>query len=101
MSTRRRASRKAYARAIIAIVLFVTWGLSAFTGFLLWLAPHGQQSGRVVLLGLTKGEWGDIHFWFAVATFVVTVTHIIIDWKALRGCVRYLATTHRGLQVGS
>jgi len=53
---------KAYVRAVVAVALFIVWGLSAFTGVLLWLAPTGRRAGqRLLLLDLTKDEWGDIH----------------------------------------
>ena len=88
---------KVYARAVVAIMLITVWSLVALTGLLLWLAPSGSRSGKQLLLfDLTKSEWGDIHFWVAVATFVVTLVHIIIDWKALRGVIRYLTNVHRG-----
>ena len=87
---------KIYARAVVALLLITAWSLVALSGLVLWLAPSGSRSGRqLLLLGLTKGEWSDVHFWIAVATFVVTAVHIIIDWKALRGVVRYLTSTHR------
>ena len=93
---------KVYLRSVIAIILFVVWGLVSSSGLLLWLAPPGPRSGyQPLLLGLTKSEWGDIHFWFAVAAFAVTIIHIILDWKALRGCVRYMTTTHRSPQIGN
>jgi hypothetical protein len=88
---------KVYARAVVAIMLIIVWSLIALTGFLLWLAPSGPQSGhQPLLLGLTKQDWGDVHFWIGVATAVVTLLHIIIDWRALRGVIRYLTSTHRG-----
>jgi len=100
MTQRRLIKPKVYLRSVIAIILFVVWGLVSSSGLLLWLAPTGPRSGQQpLLLGLIKTEWGEIHFWFAVATFAVTVIHIIIDWKALRGCVRYMTTTHRGYQI--
>jgi hypothetical protein len=81
-------------------MLITVWSLVALTGLLLWLAPSGPQSGRqLLLLGLTKGEWGDVHFWIGVATVVVTLTHLIIDWRALRGVIRYLTSVHRGSGV--
>ncbi|MFC1961988.1 DUF4405 domain-containing protein [Chloroflexota bacterium] len=87
---------KVYARAIVAILMIAVWSLAAFTGLLLWLAPEGQRSGqRLLLLNLTKSEWGDIHFWVCVAVVVITITHIIIDWKALKGVIRYLISAHR------
>ena len=96
MKEKRPIRVKIYARAVVAIMLIIVWSLLALTGLLLWLAPSGQGAGkRVLLLELTKSEWGDIHFWFAVATVVVTVAHMIIDWKALRGVIRYLTSVHR------
>ena len=96
MSYRRPIKVKVYARAVVALMLISAWSLLSLTGLLLWLAPTGRQSGRIELLfGLTKHEWGDVHFWFAVATVVVTLVHVIIDWKALRGVIRYLASVHR------
>lgn len=92
----RSARMKARARAIIAMALFVLWGISALTGFLLYIAPSGPRSGRVVLLLLTKQAWGDVHFWISIAAGIVTVIHVIVDWKALRACVRFLVSTERG-----
>jgi len=100
MKSSRQIKVKVYARAVVAIMLIIVWGLVAITGLLLWLAPSGPQSGRQLLLfNLTKSEWGDIHFWVAVAVFIVTVVHIIIDWKALRGVVRYLISVHRRPEI--
>jgi uncharacterized RDD family membrane protein YckC len=85
-----------YARAVVALLLIALWSLAALSGLVLWLAPSGSHSGtQSLLLGLTKVEWTDVHFWIAVAAFVVTVVHIIIEWKVLRGLVRYLTSTHR------
>jgi hypothetical protein len=96
MSERRPIKPKVYARAVIAIALIIVWVLSAFSGLILWLAPDVRQAGQQPLLfGITKQNWGEIHFWICVIVVVVTVVHIIIDWKALRGVIRYLTSTHR------
>ena len=87
---------KVYARAVVAILLISVWSLVGLTGLLLWLAPSGRRSGQTELLfGLTKADWGDVHFWIAVATVVVTLIHVVIDWRALRGVIRYMASAHR------
>ena len=102
MKPRRPIKVKIYARAVVAIMLITTWSLMALTGLLLWLAPSGPQSGRqLLLLGLTKSEWGDVHFWIGVATVAVTLIHVVIDWRALRGVIRYLTSVHRGPSVTS
>jgi hypothetical protein len=100
MKANRPIKVKVYARAVIAILLIVSWVVLSFTGLLLWLAPSGPRSGQVpLLLNLTKNELGDVHFWIAVATVVVTVVHIIIDWKALCGVIRYLTSVHRSPEI--
>lgn len=92
---RQHAQRKARMRALIAIALIVLWGLAAMTGFLLYLAPTGPRSGRLILLFLTKAQWGDVHFWMSIAASAITIVHIAIDWRALKACVRYLTSVDR------
>ncbi|MFC1906941.1 DUF4405 domain-containing protein [Chloroflexota bacterium] len=100
MKQTRPINVKTYTRAVVAIMLITVWTLVGLTGLLLWLAPSGSSSGKQALLfELTNSEWGDVHFWFAVAALVVTVVHLIIDWKALRGVLRYLTSAHRGSSV--
>jgi len=93
---RRSPQMKARIRAAIALALIILWGIAALTGLLLYVAPAGPRSGRLVLFFLTKAEWGDVHFWFSVAAGIVTLIHMAVDWKALKACVRFLVSTERG-----
>jgi hypothetical protein len=87
---------RTYFRAVIAIALMVVWSLVSFSGILLWLAPPGPRAGhRVLLFGLTKHEWGDLHLWLSFAAIALTAIHLTIDWRGLRGCLTYLASVHR------
>ena len=96
MLEKRHINPKKYARAVIAIALIIVWVGSAFSGLILWLAPEVRRAGQQPLLfGITKENWGDIHFWVCAAVVAVTVVHIIIDWKALRGVIRYMTSVHR------
>ena len=96
MAEKRPIKPKIYARAVTAIALIIVWVLSAFSGLILWLAPDVRQAGRQLLLfDITKQNWGEIHFWICVAVVIVTIVHIIIDWKALRGVIRYMTSVHR------
>jgi cytochrome b subunit of formate dehydrogenase len=91
---------KVYSRAIVAIILITAWSLVTLSGLVLWLAPSGTRSGRqLLLLGLTKSEWNDVHFWIAVIAILVTIVHIVIDWKALRAVIRYMVSAHREKQA--
>ena len=96
MKSRRPIKVKVYLRAVTAILLLIVWALVTFTGILIWAAPSVPRAGQQPLLfGITKSEWGDIHFWVSVAVIVITLVHITIDWKALRGVIRYLVSVHR------
>lgn len=89
-------SAKIYARAVIAIILIVSWIALWLSGLVLWLAPSGPRSGRLPLLfDYTKTEWRDIHLWIALAFTIITIIHVIIDWKTLRGVIRYLISVNR------
>ncbi len=96
MNRKQEIRVKLYTRAIVAIMLVSAWSLLSISGLILWLAPTGRRSGQLELfLGLTKQEWGELHFWIALATIVITVVHIIIDWKVFVGIIRYLTSTRR------
>ena len=94
------ARMKAQIRAIIAFALIFFWAISALSGFLLYLAPTGPRSGRIILFLLSKSDWKDVHFWISVAAGIVTIIHIIIDWRALKACTRFLVSTERGERPG-
>ena len=76
--------------------MMVIWSLVTVSGFLLWIAPSGPRSGyRLLFLGLTKREWGDLHLWFSLIALGVTLLHVVIDWRGMYGCLHYLASVHR------
>lgn len=98
MGEKRKIKIKVYARAVTAIALITVWLLSAFSGIVLWLAPEVRRAGQQQLLfNITKESWGEIHFWICVAVVFVTVVHIIIDWRALRGILRYMTSVNRNM----
>ncbi|MBD2484897.1 DUF4405 domain-containing protein [Planktothrix sp. FACHB-1365] len=91
MKRKRRINPRTYMRGVVALALLISWSLVALTGFILWFAPHGQGAGRIAfLLGLSRHEWGDIHFLISLLALVVTMLHVILDWRSLKGLIRYL-----------
>ena len=98
MPKSRRAHTRGQARlrGFIAISMIVLWAVVALTGFLLEIAPSGQRSGHLVIFQLTKTQWGDIHFWMSIAAGALTIIHLMVDWKALKACARYLLSAERG-----
>ncbi len=91
-----RARGQVRLRGLIAISMIALWAVVGLTGFLLEFAPTGQRMGRLVIFFLTKQQWGDIHFWMSIAAGALTLIHLMVDWKALKACARYLVSTDRG-----
>ena len=65
----------------------VMLGLAA-TGLLLaYVLPpgtggrHGGGRGALTFLGRSRHEWGDIHWYLAIALLVLVVLHIVLHWK--------------------
>ncbi len=78
-------------RGLISLGLLIFWAISALSGFILYLAPEGQRSGKAILLfGLTKHKWSEFHTWLSFLALGFTLLHIIIDWKILVAVVKYL-----------
>ncbi|MFH1374837.1 MAG: DUF4405 domain-containing protein [bacterium] len=85
-------SRKNFIVDLLAYVGFV---FLIGTGLILkYILPHG--SGRVVgggtghlsaeklittLWGLTRDQWGQIHFWIAVVILASLLLHLVLHWK--------------------
>lgn len=63
---------------LIATVLFL--GMLA-TGYLLrFPLPPGSNKSHV-LWGLSRHEWGDVHFWISVGLMLVLVVHLALHWN--------------------
>lgn len=54
-------------------------GLAATGIVLYYRLPAG--SGGNTMFGLTRHEWGDIHFWIAVVLLVLVSLHIVLHWN--------------------
>ena len=92
---------RVWARTFTDFSLILLWLPATFTGLILWetlgLVPEGPGKGeRVMLWGVTTNGWGEIHLWISIAAVVFTLFHIVLDWKALKGAVKYFIRT-RGL----
>ncbi len=68
---------------LIDLATFAVLSLLAATGLLLrFVLPPGSRGGRGLLLwGLDRHEWGDIHFWLAVALGILILVHVALHWS--------------------
>lgn len=69
--------RKHTQNVYIDIVSFICITLLLLTGILLrYILPQGSRGES--FLGLTRHEWGDVHFWVAVVFAIIITIHLIL-----------------------
>ncbi len=80
---------------IVDLLSYIGFVLLLGTGLILqYILPHG--SGRIIsegtgrasgerlittLWGMTREQWGQIHFWIAAAILLVLLFHLILHWR--------------------
>jgi len=81
--------------ALIDTLAFIALAFIVSTGFLMryQLPPgsgglhstsvgHGAETKSIsILWGLSRHEWGDIHYWISVAMMGILAVHLLLHWK--------------------
>jgi hypothetical protein len=63
--------------ALLAMLVMIATGL-----LIKYVLPPREGSGpHRSLAGMDRHDWGDIHFWAAVALGVLLVLHVVLHWK--------------------
>ena len=63
---------------LIDIIAFVLFTFLASTGLLLhFMLPPGS-GWSATILGMSRHEWGEIHFWIAVSFFSILMVHLVL-----------------------
>ncbi len=75
-------TRTAFNFLIDTLLLVLIVSLAA-TGLLLhYVLPPGSRGGSgLSLWGWTRHEWGDLHFWIALALVALLVLHVALHWS--------------------
>ncbi|MCA9241521.1 MAG: DUF4405 domain-containing protein, partial [Planctomycetales bacterium] len=69
------------------------------TGVLVrYLLPPGSGHSSS-LWGLGRHEWGDVHFWIAMAFLSTLALHLVLHWKWIVCVVRGQRSAHSGLRL--
>jgi hypothetical protein len=73
------------------LIIFIP---SLVTGILLWLVPEGYRGGRGagtdLLIGLTRGEWKDLHMVTGIALAAHLLLHLLLHIPSFRNVWRTL-----------
>jgi len=52
------------------------------TGLLIYFVlPPGRGQGRATVLGWNRHDWGDVHFWIAMAVLALVLVHVLLHWQ--------------------
>lgn len=62
------------------VIAFVEFAFLTSTGVLIQYSLP-ERSGRSSVWGLTRHEWGDLHFAIAIALFATLSLHLLLHWK--------------------
>ncbi len=63
------------------VVLLLTFLLTALSGLVLWLAPHGGGGGGRDVWGLWPRVWKDVHIYVGLALLAVATIHLVRHWN--------------------
>jgi hypothetical protein len=93
---------------VVDLVGFINLLCLAFTGYIIkYILPpgsgglgHGFMGGREPeqikeLWSMTRHEWGNIHFYFAIVFLALMVVHIFLHWSWIKSYFKSLLTTGR------
>ncbi len=81
----------------------VFWGMvvsglvTLISGLILWFAPRGPHSREVILYGLQKSTWLDIHPYFALLAIGLVAIHLIDKWRCLK--IYFRSPFKRGMLI--
>lgn len=63
---------------LIAALLFI--GMIA-TGYLLRFPLPPGTNKTLILWGLSRHQWGDVHFWISLGLLVIMLVHLALHWN--------------------
>jgi hypothetical protein len=66
---------------IVDAVAFVAFLFLATTGVLMHFALPAGSGHFKTLCGMDRHQWGEFHFWIAVAMAVVVTLHLCLHWR--------------------
>jgi hypothetical protein len=56
------------------------------TGYLLRFPLPPGTNKSLTLWGLTRHQWGDVHFWISLALLGVILVHVVLHWQWVVPC---------------
>lgn len=72
-------------RKLTSLTSFFSFIVLIITSIVLYIVPQGRVAywADWSLLGLSKGQWGDMHICTGILFLIVSVLHIWLNWKPI------------------
>jgi hypothetical protein len=72
-------------RAMTSVLIAISFVVLVVTGAILFVSPPGRIANWTnwTILGLGKHEWIDLHVCFSALFLLVTVFHLVFNWRPL------------------
>jgi hypothetical protein len=87
-------------RALISVVVALSFLLMLVSGIGLWVAPPGRIANWTdwTIFGLRKSEWANLHLWFGLVFVTASGFHLALNWRPLLGYFKSRLTRHLGFR---
>ncbi|MDI9642502.1 MAG: DUF4405 domain-containing protein [Archaeoglobaceae archaeon] len=79
-----------HVRILIFAIALALGILSLITGLILYFWPHGPRSGQLIIFGMTKLGWSELHTYASILALIVILVHLIVNRTSIRLYFRYL-----------
>ncbi|MEM2086676.1 MAG: DUF4405 domain-containing protein [Archaeoglobaceae archaeon] len=79
-----------HVRILIFAIALALGILSLITGLILYFWPHGPRSGQLIIFGMTKSGWSELHTYASILALIVILVHLIVNRTSIRLYFRYL-----------
>ena len=89
---------------LIDLLAFAAFVLLAGTGFLLeYVLPAGSGGGGhrpgTAVWGLTRHDWGSVHYWVALLLMAVLAAHLALHWRWMLAMIKGKASREQGWRM--
>jgi hypothetical protein len=79
--------RRVTVNFIVNLVSFIILLVLSTSGIIIAL-PHEHGPGAKNVLGLGRGQWGDLHLWLGIAFVVLMLVHLVLHWEWVKCYVK-------------
>jgi len=89
-------------RVVVDVTLWFLFSLMLGTGMLIHfrLVPGSEGGHGLQLFGLTRHEWGEIHYWTAYGFFGSLLIHLFLNLSFIKNVIAKRMTWRLGILVG-